>query len=153
MPFGSDGVFTLDLGGDQVRLRGVIDRIDLVGDRAIIMDYKSGSSEIPISEIARGRNFQMMIYLLAAQATLQDSADIAGGLFWHIASRKTSGTLTSDDEVIEAGKAHLRSYLTRGRAGNFASEANKIEEGKCSRYCDYSQLCRFNIMRRRKPDA
>ncbi len=153
MPFGSDGVFTLDLGGDQVRLRGVIDRIDLVGDRAIIMDYKSGSSEIPISEIARGRNFQMMIYLLAAQAALQDSADIAGGLFWHIASRKTSGTLTSDDEAIESGKAHLRRYLTRGRAGNFASEPNKIEEGKCSRYCDYSQLCRFNIMRRRKPDA
>ncbi|MCA9903098.1 MAG: exodeoxyribonuclease V subunit gamma, partial [Anaerolineae bacterium] len=153
MPFGRGRIFTLDLGDDQVRLNGVIDRIDLVGDRAIIMDYKSGSSEIPSSEIARGRNFQMMIYLLAAQETLRGSADVAGGLFWHIASRKASGVLTPDDEVVEMGKAYLRRYLMRGRAGNFASEANKIEEGKCSRYCDYSQLCRFNIMRRRKPDA
>jgi len=153
MPFGGDGVFTLDLGDERLRLKGVIDRIDRVGGQAIVIDYKSGRTEIPVSEIQRGRNFQMMIYLLAAEQALQGRADVAGGLFWHIASRGTSGTLSPDDDAIEAGKTHLQRYLTRGRAGNFTSEANKVEDGKCSRYCDYSQLCRFSIMRRRKPDA
>ncbi|MCC6616291.1 MAG: exodeoxyribonuclease V subunit gamma [Anaerolineae bacterium] len=153
MPFGDGGVFTLDLGDERLRLRGVIDRIDRAGDRAIVVDYKSGRTTIPVSEIERGRNFQMMIYLLAANQALQGRAQVAGGLFWHIASRSTSGTLQPDDDAIEAGKTHLRRYLERGRAGIFTGEASKIEDGKCSRYCDYSQLCRFSIMRRRKPDA
>jgi ATP-dependent helicase/DNAse subunit B len=157
VPFGEGGVFSLDIGGETLRIRGVIDRIDRTDNQAIVIDYKSGSSEIPVSEIARGRNFQMMIYLLAARAAFAAQAqppEVAGGVFWHIGTRKISGLLQSDDnEVIEAGKAHLRDYLARGRRGDFSADANKVESGKCSRYCDYSQLCRFAVVNRGKPHA
>ncbi len=38
---------TLDLGGESLRVRGAIDRIDVQGDRAIVVDYKSGSTQHP----------------------------------------------------------------------------------------------------------
>jgi ATP-dependent helicase/DNAse subunit B len=153
-PFGERGVLALDLGGEELLVRGVIDRLDRAGERVVVIDYKTGSSEIPSSEIERGRNFQMLIYLLAARAAMDADAhgfEVTGGLFWHIGSRKASGVLQFDDEqVIEAGKAHIRAYMARGRSGDFVSHANKIENGKCSRFCEYSQLCRFSIMNRHK---
>ncbi len=156
LPFGERGFFSLDVGGESLRLRGVIDRLDRVGDRAVVIDYKSGSGEIPVTEIARGRNFQMMIYVLAAQSALAqrgERVEIAGGLFWHIGARKASGVLLPGDDAIPSGLAHLQRYLARGRAGDFASSANKIEQGKCSRYCEYSQMCRLSIVHKRKADA
>jgi ATP-dependent helicase/DNAse subunit B len=148
-PFGG-GRFMLDLGDERLRVTGVIDRIDMIDGRALILDYKTGSTPIPSDEIARGRNYQMMIYLLAAQEMLPE---VAGGAFWHIGARKMSGELRADEDgtaIIADGIAHVRAQLARGRAGDFSTEANKIEAGKCSRYCDYSQMCRFAIMGRRK---
>jgi ATP-dependent helicase/nuclease subunit B len=151
-PFGDGGGMRLDVDGETLRLRGKIDRIDRAGDKLLIFDYKSGSTTIPTQEITRGRNFQMMIYLLAAEALGAGSAapPVAGGAFWHISNRKTSGELRPDDSAIEEGRAHLAAYLARGRAGDFSAEANKIEEGKCSRYCDYASMCRMAVMPRGK---
>jgi RecB family exonuclease len=151
-PFGDGDGMWLDVGGERIRLRGKIDRIDRVGDGIFILDYKSGGTKIPTSEISRGRNFQMMIYLLAAQAlgAGEDAPPVAGGAFWHISTRKTSGELRPDDGAIDEGREYLAAYLARGRAGDFTAEANKLEEGKCTRYCEYSTMCRMAIMRRRK---
>ncbi|MDX2139056.1 MAG: PD-(D/E)XK nuclease family protein [Chloroflexota bacterium] len=145
-PFGNGGIFTLDLDDMRLRVRGKIDRIDTIDGRALVIDYKTGSTGIPTSEIARGRNFQMMIYVLATQGM----ADVAGGAFWHIGSRSVSGLLTPDDEAISDGRHKLTLYMERGQAGDFTSEANKVEDAKCSRYCEYSQMCRFSVMGRRK---
>jgi ATP-dependent helicase/DNAse subunit B len=149
----------IDLGdGEHLRVRGSIDRMDRQGDRVIVVDYKTGSTPIKADEIADGRNFQMMIYLLAAQAILDAdraaSADVphqvAGGLFWRIGG-DSLGTLSAEEvEVIEAGKAHLSRYLERARAGDFATVANKLSEGKCAHYCDFHQFCRMSITHKRK---
>ncbi len=150
--FGDGDGMTLELGDERIRLRGKIDRIDRIGDQIFILDYKSGSTKIPTSEITRGRNFQMMLYLLAAQAlgAGTDAPAVAGGAFWHISTRRTSGELRPDDSAIDEGRAHLAAYLARGKAGDFSAEANKMEEGKCSRYCEYATMCRMAIMRRGK---
>jgi ATP-dependent helicase/nuclease subunit B len=162
-PFGmdEDNSVTIALDdGEALRVRGYIDRIDRAENRAIIIDYKTGSTTIPISEISEGRNFQMMLYALAADTLLKSDpdapAEVAGGLFWHVSNSKTSGDLHLEDsagqDAIEQGRAHLTRYLAQGRAGDFATHANKLQEGKCVRYCEFSQLCRVSIMSRKKRD-
>ncbi|MBZ0278166.1 MAG: PD-(D/E)XK nuclease family protein, partial [Anaerolineae bacterium] len=98
-PFGGDhDVIELPVaeGLDPLRVRGFIDRMDRQGDGILIVDYKTGSTKIPTSEMESGRNFQMMLYLLAAEHILvEDTAPDApnhliGGTFWHIRSRELS---------------------------------------------------------------
>ena len=154
--FGEDGPFALDLDGERLRLRGSIDRIDRQGERVIVVDYKSGSTRFDKREIERGRNFQMLVYLSAAQAVIAaDPAsdaprEVAGGLFWQI-GRDALGDLTPQDaDVIAAGKAHLARYLRLARSGDFAAHANQLDADKCASYCDFHQLCRQNVMHKRK---
>jgi ATP-dependent helicase/nuclease subunit B len=153
-PFGIDAPLTIDLpDGERLRMRGFIDRIDRQGDAAIVVDYKSGSTKIPVSEMQIGRNFQMMLYLLALPqilAAVDAPKHVLGGMFWHIRSGETSGEVTSDHEAIDEARAHLSAYLQAGRVGDFAAIATKTEEGKCTRYCEFAQMCRIAVMNRNK---
>jgi ATP-dependent helicase/nuclease subunit B len=153
--FGVHSPMYLELpGGERLRVRGFIDRIDRQGEMALVVDYKSGSTTIPTSEMEIGRNFQMMLYLLALPHLLADDATapqmVAGGMFWHIRNGESSGEIAPDDEAIEAARAHLAAYLQAGREGNFAAHATKLEQGKCARYCEFSQMCRMSSMSRNK---
>jgi ATP-dependent helicase/DNAse subunit B len=149
--------FSLDVGGEPLRVRGSIDRIDRQGDRAIVVDYKSGSTKIAKSETEKGRNFQMMLYLLAAQALIeQDDApdrprEVVGGLFWRIGGESLGEMTVSDGDIIEAGIDHIRRYLERARSGDFAAHANRLDGGKCSSYCEFHQFCRVSSTNQRKP--
>jgi ATP-dependent helicase/DNAse subunit B len=161
-PFGADGQhleITLDDRVGGLRVQGYIDRIDRQGDGLILMDYKTGSTPIKTEEMERGRNFQMMLYLLVAQQLLEHLPDadppkrVAGGLFWHLRSQKSSGVIRLDEAgqaSIQAAREHLSQHIQRGRAGDFAVHPNKLERGKCSHYCDFSQFCRVSITQRSK---
>ncbi len=155
-PFGVTSPLAIEVAdGEWLRVRGYIDRIDLQGDSAVIVDYKSGSTKIPTTEMENGRNFQMMLYLVALPHVLASDDNgapptVAGGMFWHIRSGDSSGEVTPDDAAIETARAHLAAYLQDGRAGNFAAQANKLEQGKCTRYCEFAQMCRMGTMGRHK---
>jgi ATP-dependent helicase/DNAse subunit B len=149
------------IGGSVVKVVGYIDRIDRLGDRAIVLDYKTGSTKIPTSEMREGRNFQMMLYLLAGEAVLAREIEtdpsaptsIAGGTFWHL-NRTTSGVMdlnkAEDQEALDEAQIQLGKHLQQGRAGNFASIANRKGSGACSHYCEFTQFCRVSSMNRRK---
>jgi ATP-dependent helicase/DNAse subunit B len=117
--------------GERLRVRGYIDRIDRQGDMALVVDYKSGTTTIPTSEMEIGRNFQMMMYLLALPHLLENDNSapqtVAGGMFWHIRNGSSSGEVTPDDEAIESARAHLSAYLQAGRTGNFVAQAVKTD--------------------------
>lgn len=143
-----------------MRVRGAIDRIDRVGDKLIVIDYKTGTTKIDSKEIVAGRNFQMMVYLLALEHIITQEKwqyEVAGGVLWHIRNQDVSGLLTidgsvEDDETIEAGMQHLSRYLDNMQQGYFAEQPPKIEAGKCSRYCDFYQLCRLANTQQYKRD-
>ena len=139
---------TLDLDGARLRVRGAIDRIDRQGDRAILIDYKTGSTPIRAEEIAQGRNFQMLIYLLAARELIDQA--VAGGVFWQIGGRSLGDLRAEDADIIEQGVQHIARYLELIRSGDFATHAVKREEGKCTRYCEFHQLCRIHVNGRGK---
>jgi RecB family exonuclease len=157
---GSEAI-EIQLRADDAPLRvtGYIDRIDRQGNRIILTDYKSGSTRIDTSEMERGRNYQMMLYLLAAGAVLEqdDSADrptqLAGGYFWHISNQKVSGVFDWEDDqdraAFDQAREHLARQLDLARAGDFAAEPNKSVDGACSHYCEYTRFCRVRVMGKR----
>lgn len=156
--FGTTTPLIFNLGGASIRVRGTIDRIDLLSDGgAVIVDYKSGSRRIDAGEIERGRNFQMLVYLEAAAQMLSGGAEphpVVGGTFWHIPNNGGSGALDPFDEdaakILDEGWRHLRAYLERMKKGDFRSRPNKQEDGKCAAYCDFYQLCRSAVIPRDK---
>src|SRR5690606_21260173 len=126
---------SIDLGQElgPLLVRGKIDRIDRVGGGALVIDYKTGSTPIKPDELLAGRNFQMMMYLLAAQnlvagdETLPDG--VQAGAFWHIGSGKIIGTLELDDfghEALAQGRGHLARFVAQARRGDFAAEAPPV---------------------------
>ncbi|MFN8528924.1 MAG: PD-(D/E)XK nuclease family protein [Anaerolineae bacterium] len=160
-PFGgARGMGVLDIGSEQIRVNGRIDRIDRLSngdgnDRLIVIDYKTGTTRIDKDEIERGRNFQMMLYVRMAEAmAAEDHMMAAGGAFVHITNQKTSGLIDvrmpEDAAVIDHGMAHLAAHLQAGRHGNFAVRASKVDGGRCAHSCDYHQFCRMAIIHRNK---
>ncbi|MBI5669508.1 MAG: exodeoxyribonuclease V subunit gamma [Chloroflexi bacterium] len=164
VPFGTNGqeTITLTLGGERLRLRGQIDRMDRVGDTVILVDYKTGSTPIPRSEMERGRNFQMMLYLRVAQELLRVDPDpdkptaVTGGAFYHLGTRKLSGDMRLADEddaaALEAAQELLARYIRQARRGNFAVHPNKAD-GSCVHYCDFSRMCRVGMVNRFKREG
>ncbi len=150
----------LDLPGGlaPLRVNGLIDRIDRANRQLIVVDYKSGSTSINREEMEIGRDFQMLIYTEALSKTLAaggSRAQVAGGLFWHIRNFEASGRFDTDDAddiaAAEAAKRHIAQNLRQGRAGQFPAQASKLEYGKCSRYCEFSRLCRRQLTGPYKP--
>lgn len=148
---------------ERLRVAGFIDRMDRAGDGVIVIDYKTGSTEIPVKEMRAGRNFQMLVYLLAAQQLLAAQNDpgaprrVLGGLFWHIRSRGSSGEMRLDDAdsgaALDEAQAHLERYIGAARRGDFSVAPRKLENGRCARYCDFAHMCRVGSTSRYKPEA
>ena len=157
-----DVMIPLPHGASRLRVTGFIDRIDQADGKLLVVDYKTGSTTIDRREMEIGRDFQMIIYVeaLANQLEGKDgSAQVSGGMFWHLRNLKTSGVLSTDDEddiaALDSAKAHVARNLQMGRAGQFPVEPTKLESGKCSRYCEFSHFCRMHVTGRHKspPDV
>jgi ATP-dependent helicase/DNAse subunit B len=147
IPIIDDGTLTV---------RGVMDRIDSDGTRAFILDYKTGTTKIPLKQMVRGRNVQMAVYWLAGIAL---GLDVAGGAFWHIGDREFSGAMGAlADEKAKAGltsadglagaRARMTQMVDAAARGDFAAEPNGHESGQCARYCEYAKLCRIAVRER-----
>ena len=154
------GAVKIDLpaGMRPLRVAGYIDRIDAVDGKLILVDYKSGTTKIERREMEIGRDFQMMVYLLALRSLLEhkeNDGEVTGGLFWHVRNLKASGVYSADDEddkaAIEMARQHIARNLAAGRNGQFPVRATALENGKCSRYCEFSHLCRMRVTSPYKP--
>ena len=149
----------IEMPGDMPALRvaGFIDRIDWVDDELVLADYKTGSGAISRRQMEIGRDFQMLVYVLAmAWAEQQHSGEprLSGGLFWHLRNLKVSGVYNAQDEddraALEIARQHLARNVQQGRQGQFPVHATELENGKCARYCEFTHLCRMRVTSRMK---
>ncbi len=145
---------------EPLRVMGYIDRMDRIDDQIVIVDYKTGTTKIPVSAMLEGRNFQMMVYLRAAAQILAaqpvSTLQLAGGLFWHIRDQKSSGEIRLDEDgeaALNEAAGHIGRYIAAGRRGDFTVQPRKLDRGRCAHYCEFSQLCRVASTSRYKPDA
>jgi hypothetical protein len=160
--------FTLDLGAEQIKLTGQIDRIDMGRVSGVtvfnIIDYKSGK-EVKLSdaEIAAGRQLQLPLYALAAEELLfadRQAVALATG-YWSIQAGGFAPGRNSllefrtqeDDGLADSPRwselnAALKqrvSEIVRGvRAAHFPIYS---EDQKCTQYCNFSKICRVAQIR------
>jgi len=151
----SDGLPPLDIAGDQAlfRLRGMIDRLDRDVDGNLrVIDYKSGSTTYSKYDLQKALALQTALYALAAERFWTGEENrVAESHYWHIPSRKTSGSLkiigdVLDDEVTNATIQQASWSVAQIRSGVFPSAPGKRVQGgmQCSSRCDFAPICRVN---------
>jgi len=132
---------TLELDGETLRVRGLLDRIDKRDDGLTLLDYKSGSTKIGKREVYEGRNLQLPVYVLALRA---QGFQVAEAFFLHIANGERSGEVSPEEREawLTQACAHMRRYQDAARQGQFPVKPTRAQDNLCVRYCDFAALCR-----------
>ena len=133
---------------EEIKICGVIDRIDESEDGCVVIDYKTGRTPIHYNDALDGRNLQLPIYMMAAIRVVSPGARVAGAYYLHINSRKRGSELPhkdnpelSVDNVIENAEKRIRDYGRSIRKGRFPVSPNK---GRCPNYCEFEVMCRIH---------
>ncbi len=172
-PHSASAAFVIEEQGQIVRLFGKIDRIDRTPDgRFIIYDYKTGHPP-RVSDIARGLNLQLPLYLLAVENLLGASGLEQGmaaaylllrdleecgrsALFADEQGRHNTYTAASKRgllphaafrQALAAVSQHAASYAASMRAGFFHVTAH--DPTRVCPHCPYDQSCRLDARRMR----
>lgn len=144
-----------------VRVRGRIDRIDLVGqDGFFLFDYKTGSSVPSAKDIREGRDLQMPLYALAGEKVLFGGSDgpqrtCRGWAYVRVGwpeGEAFAGKVLARDHgcekdgmrgLIKVSKEKVGEHVAGIRSGRF------IWPTACSDqpvgYCDYKLICRYEF--------
>jgi len=132
--FGREGqpALELEIDGERVLLRGVIDRVDRnAAGKLRVIDYKTGATALAPRDLTDGRRLQLPIYALAAERAL-GLGEAADGFYWAIL-RAQAGTLrlarfhqevegqplTGVDGAVQVVQGHIARILQGIRAGQF----------------------------------
>jgi DNA helicase-2/ATP-dependent DNA helicase PcrA len=122
----------IDLELEGRRVRGKIDRVDDLGDRLEVIDYKS--SKRPDSRPKLKRDFQMVLYWEGAEAIYGKPVSRVG--HWYLRS--------DEERMVEISREEREEVLERARYIVRAVEAGeytaKPDFNEC-RWCDYADLC------------
>ena len=149
-----EAVWRLD-SGEQVRFRGVIDRVDTSpdGSTALVIDYKTGSARpyngLENDPTDRGRRLQLGVYALAAQGGLE-RAESVRSVYWFVTTRGTFAL--APREPVDGSSAEVRSRLgdvvggivSGIRSGVFPANPGKRNDyfgfDNCG-FCEFDSLC------------
>jgi hypothetical protein len=160
--------FTLDLGDEQIKLTGQIDRIDMGRVAGVtvfnIVDYKSGK-EVKLSdaEISAGRQLQLPLYALAAEQLLfadRQAVPLATG-YWSVQAGGFApgrGAMLEFRTPEDAGltdsprwhglnaaiNERVREIVRGARSAEFPIYS---EVPNCTRNCDFNKICRIAQIR------
>ncbi len=145
-PFGLRGQPPLVVAGedDSLRLRGVIDRVDVASDGTVrVIDYKTGGrSAFTNTAVAKGKKLQLPLYALAARDALQ-LGEPTEGFYWHVqqAERSTFTLSRFDggpDGAIKVVTDKAWEAVRGARAGHFVPQPPR---GGCPSYCPAAAFC------------
>lgn len=155
----------IPLGGETLRLRGRVDRVDVLPDgRFAITDYKTGISHPALKDILAGRALQLPLYIRAVE-TLTGMQGVAGTyytikrgevrnrpVFWDAAMKDCFGCFPGSRQssvedvraLVENSLALAGEYLAGIRGGRFPPRS---DAGPCPAYCGFATVCRFDGLR------
>ena len=91
----------LALEAEGIRVRGRIDRVDTLGDRAVVRDYKGGSSVSGVGKWKEDGRLQVPLYMLAVRELL--GLEPAGGLYVPLGGRGGARGVVSAPEAEAIG--------------------------------------------------
>lgn len=159
MPYAYEQVFGLrgipplqiDIDGNAVLIRGVIDRVDLNDKGEVrVIDYKTGSSHLSRNDLISGRRLQLAVYAMGARDALELGEPVEG-LYWTIRAAKPGGLKLSSfkaeveeeafegpEGAMEVARRHIGRIVEGVRSGRFEPAA---PEGGCPSYCPVVGWC------------
>ena len=152
--FGVEGaaypMLEISAGDRVVRLRGKIDRIDMLespsGRLFRVIDYKSGS--VPTTtEVKKGEMVQLVLYAMAAERLMlaSEAASPAGVGYWGLKKEGYKELVFPNwQQLKEDVVAHILGVVERIREGVFAVDSRKPG---CESYCDFRSICRIRQVR------
>lgn len=133
----------------DVKVCGVIDRLDEREDGWVVIDYKLGRTPLHHRDALDGRNLQLPIYVMAAEQMTRDTP-VASAYYLHITSRKKGSELPkgSDESLsvkgmISQSEEYIRNYVSRARRGRFPVSPNG---NRCFPNCEYEAMCRIQSL-------
>lgn len=156
-PYSFEEWFNMDfqLDDKNIEVRGIIDRIDRVGeDKYIIIDYKSSDySKRTIKDIENKISLQLPIYIMS-----QKDRNIVGAFYGIISkpnfpncmgllgetslvNKRQSGAMDRErwDAVLLETKETMEDIVKGISAGDFS-----VEPRDCSPFCNYKDICRYD---------
>ena len=134
---------------EALNLSGKIDRVDVADNKALVLDYKSGSYTSNITNVIReGIDVQIVLYMLVAQQIFENEAsqpELIGGKYQFLRDLKQSGLIQPGADLAGAAISRVGENIAAGRRGDFRVEPRlPATNGRCIRYCEFWQLCRVN---------
>ncbi|MCJ7677304.1 MAG: exodeoxyribonuclease V subunit gamma, partial [Anaerolineales bacterium] len=148
---GEAPALVVQLEGEPLRLRGIVDRVDRnpAGELRII-DYKSGSSHLALRDLIEGRRLQLPLYALGVREALGLGVPVEG-FYWTIFQAQPGALRLSRFQyaqealkregvqgAIDTALDHVIRAVQGVRAGRFAPSAPR---GGCPSYCPATVWC------------
>lgn len=154
--------FSLDTPAGDVRLQGVIDRIDQTADGLMLLDYKKNTCPTAKAR-SNGGDLQLMVYLLAVETFLsrETQTPILGGTYYSLEKREAAAGLwvpeikqlrgdLSGKKISAEEWAAFRDTTSRligeataaMRNGHFAP----VPLNACSSFCSARAFCRKTLL-------
>lgn len=115
-------------------IRGKIDRVDKAGDKAVIIDYKTGK---PKRKIAKEDKRQLMLYASAVKDEHVMHKDVAKVVYYYL----EDGSLLSLEPTAEDYK-EVEEWVD-SVAGKIEQEDFTPTPGFVCRHCEYRDICDF----------
>ena len=130
---------------DNLKFKGIIDRVDVKGDRFDIIDYKTGLTK-GLNEIKQGLSFQLPVYAQGYRKKSQKELNCAGYYaLKDIDKIKTDFVINekNKDEVIQTCFGHISTL--KNQILNSGYNYTLYDRDDVCIYCDYKTICRYNI--------
>lgn len=147
--FGRDDCLVIQHGDRQVRIRGVVDRVDVneAGEIRLI-DYKTaGPYAYTTSAHRDGRLIQLPIYALAAEKALK-LGKVVDGFYWHIQHAEASSFKLANvglEQATDNATTFALNVVEGVREGQFTPTPPR---GGCPSYCPGAAFCWHYVPRR-----
>ena len=144
-----DGI-SIDVAGlGAVYFRGLIDRLDVIGDQVLVRDFKTGRPDAYFDgsrgrkadrTIANGKAAQLPVYVAAAQQKYPNHSVTASYCF-PLADRNTHDIAPYTDSDRAGFDATLTIIINSARSGVFPATSEGNDRGTNCHYCDFNNLC------------
>lgn len=122
--------FNLKIG--DYSLRGVMDRIDKLGDGIKIVDYKTGKAKEKLSGEDKE---QLLIYQIAAEQVLKKKVNELS--YYYLEEGREESFLGTEKELAKV-KERVIDTISEIRKGYFPPSPSEL-----CKYCDFNSICEF----------